>query len=296
MLISNEEFNELFNRKLFENNVAELINKIVMYPDRYVGIFRPTKPHAKLLQNLSQSLEIRFGDCLEQIFEIYLERSGFELMDKKIDRVDNFLSVDLLFKDHSNKKIYMVEQKVRDDHDSTKKRGQYINFSEKYELVEEENEGYDIVAIMWFIDDSLMKNKKYYKTEIEKETMAKSSDVMHLVYGEEFFTTTTTKLEEISFWNEFVNSLIEWKKSIPDLPEVNFDKLETIEETVDQLLDVSVAKMLKLFSNNQIREEILPIIFPSGNALNLYMERKNLSVEKIREKELQVAIKNYISK
>ena len=41
---------------------------------------------------------------------------------------------------------------------STKKRGQYDNFSRKYTALKEKYPGHDVIAVMWFIDDSLRKN------------------------------------------------------------------------------------------------------------------------------------------
>ena len=35
----------------------------------------------------------------------------------------------------TNKNIFLIEQKVRDDHDSTKKRGQYNNFINKIRAI-----------------------------------------------------------------------------------------------------------------------------------------------------------------
>ena len=76
MVINYDEFANIFNRKLFENGFGDLITKISANPDRYIGLFRPTKPKTKLIQNITQSHEIRFGDALEVIFEEYLRREG----------------------------------------------------------------------------------------------------------------------------------------------------------------------------------------------------------------------------
>jgi len=42
--------------------VAGLLEKVAKNPERFIGLFRPTKPPAKLLQHYTQSQEIRFGD------------------------------------------------------------------------------------------------------------------------------------------------------------------------------------------------------------------------------------------
>jgi hypothetical protein len=64
-------FCKILNKQIFENSKRDLVEKIAEYPDRYIGLFRPTKPRVKLLQNLLQSNEIRFGDALEVTFRQY---------------------------------------------------------------------------------------------------------------------------------------------------------------------------------------------------------------------------------
>lgn len=46
-----EKFKNIFNETIFEESKAVLIEKIAKYPNRYIGLFRPTKPKAKILQN-----------------------------------------------------------------------------------------------------------------------------------------------------------------------------------------------------------------------------------------------------
>ena len=68
MILEYDIFVNKLNETLFEGSSADLLSKIVSSPDRYVGIFRPTKPKTKLIQNITQSHEIKFGDALENIF------------------------------------------------------------------------------------------------------------------------------------------------------------------------------------------------------------------------------------
>jgi hypothetical protein len=122
-------FCEIFNKQIFDNLKRDLIEKISNYSDRCVGLFRPTKPEANILQNLLQSNEIRFGDALEIVFEKYFEQLGFINLEKKIGDGKEYLDLDQIFKDATF--IHFIEQKACDDHDSTKKRGQMSNFEKK---------------------------------------------------------------------------------------------------------------------------------------------------------------------
>jgi len=74
------------------------LTKIANSPSRYIGLFRPTKPKAKLLQNLLQSHEIRFGDAFEIIIEEYLRIIGYEILPKTLKYDDDYLNVDQCFK------------------------------------------------------------------------------------------------------------------------------------------------------------------------------------------------------
>jgi len=151
-----EKFKNILNEKIFEESKAVLIEKIAKNPNRYIGLFRPTKPKAKILQNLLQSHEILFGDAFEIIIEEYLQEFGYEILEKKlINSDDDKLNLDQCFK--VKDKVYFIEQKVRDDHDSTKKRGQISNFEKKLsEMANKYNES-SLLGIFYFIDPDLQK-------------------------------------------------------------------------------------------------------------------------------------------
>lgn len=165
-----EKFKNILNKQIFDNSKIDLLEKIAKSPDRYVGLFRPTKPKAKILQNLLQSNEIRFGDALEVLFEKYFENLGYKNLEKKIQNNNKdkqeYLDLDQLFTD--GQYIYFVEQKVRDDHDSTKKRGQMENFEKKINELLNIYKETKIKAFVYFVDYSLVRNKHFYSEEINK--------------------------------------------------------------------------------------------------------------------------------
>jgi hypothetical protein len=101
-------------------------------------VFRLTNAKTKLLQFYTQSNEIKLGDFIEDIVTEYLSILGFENLDKQIGTykvnirgraLEKALLVDQFFK--KDNEIYIVEQKIRDDHDSAKKQGQFENFERK---------------------------------------------------------------------------------------------------------------------------------------------------------------------
>ena len=115
----------ILNRHVFDGDKYAILENIANYPERFLGLFRPTKPKAKMLQNLLQSHEIRFGDAIEEMFRAYLVDLGHHVLPNTLQNSSGEnLSLDQYFTD--GKSYYFVEQKLRDDHDSTKKRGQVL--------------------------------------------------------------------------------------------------------------------------------------------------------------------------
>ena len=101
-----------------EDFYVELLKTVIKSPHRYTGIFRLTNAKTKLIQNVTQSREIKFGDFMEEIVTEYIALMGYHNLDKNIgnDDAGNALSADQVFKKGNG--IYLIEQKIRDDHDS----------------------------------------------------------------------------------------------------------------------------------------------------------------------------------
>lgn len=88
--------------------------------------FRLSSPKIKLIQNISQSREIKFGNIIEKLITKYIKKLGFQILPNDISTKDleHTLKADLLFK-VNDKKIYLVEMKIRDDHDSAKNKDNF---------------------------------------------------------------------------------------------------------------------------------------------------------------------------
>ena len=248
-----DKFERIFNRSIFEKSKPDLIKKIATYPERYVGLFRPTKPQSKIIQNLLQSHEIRFGDAFEILIHEYLKESGFSVLDNKFSASDGErLEVDQMFADQNT--VFFVEQKIRDDHDSTKKRGQIENFERKTAAICQKYAGADIRGFFYFIDASFMKNKRFYTPEIER--LSRDYGVsLHLSYGAEFFAG----IGKPHAWDEILAHLLEWKSTIPELPEINFDKDPAA--SLDELKALQPVEYRKLLDNPDL-DDLLCVLFP----------------------------------
>ena len=278
-------FSNILNETIFEKSKADLLEKISNSPSRYIGLFRPSKPKAKILQNLLQSHEIRFGDAFEKLIEKYLELKGCKILNKIFVTNDKeSLNIDQFFK--KGRKFYFIEQKVRDDHDSTKKRGQIQNFEKKLnELIKIYKEK-SLVGIFYFIDPELTKNKTYYATEINK--ISKDYGVeLKLFYGKPLFDY----LSYNDVWKEMIDYLEKWKKSIPELPEINFDL--DAKHTFNEIKDLKPLVFRKLFENEVIFNEIVLTLFPKRTTLKLLHQYFLTKEEKIYQ-TLSEFLKNTI--
>ena len=174
----------LFNKRLFENAKSSLLIKIAKNPNRYIGLYRPSKPYTKIIQNITQSHEIKFGDAFEELIRLNFESLGYKSLERNyyLENGDRINYDQLFSKDGV---VIFIEQKVRDDHDSTKKRGQIENFEKKLKNLQQL--GYtDIRSYIYFIDDSLRKNKNYYLERIEYLKEFYNCDI-YLTYGKELY-------------------------------------------------------------------------------------------------------------
>lgn len=282
------EFCQILNKHIFKGEKKDLLRKIAEYPERFIGLFRPTKPQAKILQNLLQSHEIRMGDALEEIIEKILEYSGYENLPKNLttEKGEN-LSLDQYFR--KNNVFYFVEQKVRDDHDSSKKRGQILNFKLKLNTLYKKHQN-KLIGIIYFIDPDFSKNKNYYQKEIE--ILKSSYDIeIYLFYGCEFFRF----IEKEEIWNDIIDWLKEWKSNLPESAEVDFDA--SPKESFDEIKDLDLRYWKKILYNDKLWEEgIIKVLSKDGKVLKLlldYFKKKDFHPYQQLARKLEERLKNF---
>ncbi|MGC8979665.1 HpyAIV family type II restriction enzyme [Caldisericum sp.] len=282
-----EKFCKILNKHIFEGEKKELLRRIAGNPERFIGLFRPTKPEAKILQHLLQSHEIRMGDALEEIIEEILSSLGFKIISKGIvNESGETLSLDQYFTD--GEAYYFIEQKVRDDHDSTKKRGQISNFETKLEILHKKHST-ALFGIMYFIDPDLSKNKNYYLQELGR--LEKFYGIkLDLFYGRELFEY----LKHPEIWDNILSWLKRWKEGLPELPEINFDTAP--EESFGEIKDLELRNWREILENEILwKEGIIKAMFRKGTTLRLllgffkkqrttpYEQLTNILTERLKE-------------
>ena len=258
-----EIFKDKLNTRIFGDDLNyEILETVLKNPKRYIGLFRVSNAKTKLIQNITQSCEIKFGDFIEEILTIYIADMGYENLEKKLEFQNNKLSFDQLFCDKNT--IFLIEQKIRDDHDSTKKRGQYANFINKIRAIKNTYKNKKIIACMWFSDDSLRKNKKYYLEMINSNT--DDSVELKLFYGKELFELLFKRLD---IWNELISHLkrnkLERSKEILSVPD--FDTSKQIRKALKKIKQNNPKLIEKLLSDNDDYKELKNELFSSGKNL-----------------------------
>lgn len=262
-MISYAEFKTRLNERIREDidfNL-ELLETVINNPRRYTGILRISNARTKLIQNVTQSREIKFGDFMEDIVTDYIGRMGYINLDKNIgkDKNGDALSADQVFRKDNT--VFLIEQKIRDDHDSTKKRGQYDNFRKKYTLLRNRNPNCLIDATMWFIDDGLKKNKNYYKSEAIKRSLERVN--IRILYGRELFSELFNQ-EEI--WRELCSHLMQNKmersQEVLEIPD--FDTSTEILEALIIIKNKEPRLYAKLISDKPEYIQLRAELFSTG--------------------------------
>ena len=254
-MISYSRFIEILSHHISNSDdfLDDLLKTVITNPNRYCGIFRLSDAKTKLIQNVTQSKEIKFGDFMEDIITEYLGLAGYQNMPKNIgkNKEGDELNVDQLFV--LGKTLFLIEQKIRDDHDSTKKRGQFDNFEKKVRLVRTQYPEFHIDASMWFIDNSLVKNKKYYIDCIKNLSVPNST--IGVFYGETLFN----HLNHPEIWIDLVSNLKQLHNS-NNHSSVIIPDFDTSPEILSALIHLDKKLWNKLPENKKIIQKLRQFI------------------------------------
>lgn len=175
--------------------------------------FAPLPDWMRVIGTFVTTLNIRYGDYIEEIINLFLEENGAILLKNK--EIINITSKELKKYDlffELNGTIYIGEIKIRDNHDSTKKVGQINNLIAKVEKIKN-NTNKKISAILFFLDSSIKKNKSFYEKELLKNINIEKFSVL---YGDEFFEKFKLSVE----WNELKKLIISYNDDIKNNNEI----------------------------------------------------------------------------
>mgnify|MGYP004531351583 CR=1 FL=1 len=274
-IINKKEYAQIINNHIYKNNYKKFIEKISEDPNFINGDFVPLTIEEKMKYNRMHSTIIKFGDSMEELLTVYIEKifkdsGNYKKLNKKIKKAESMsgksFSIDQLF--ILNDKIYLIEQKIGDGHDSTKKRGQFDNFETKYIEIQNKYADVEIIPIMWFMDDKVKKNENYYLERMEKMKSKYKRCNPKLCYGKELFDNRKgiSDLPDEA-WDEIMLNLKIWKTSYKSF-DLDLDK--SVSEHIDEIRSIKPEVFIRIFNNKEVVDDILPAIFPEGTALREY--------------------------
>lgn len=161
--MTTEYFYQLMD-KIILCDAEDYIHKILKDFSRFTSNFQLLPFDYKIQSHYLTSLNIKMGYALEEVVKEYLIEQGVKFLDRRIVAGKD---CDQIFT--YNDKVFLIEQKVRDDHDSSKKVGQIENYLEKREYLL--NNFPDIKSCCWFIDNDFHKNRAYYQSQLKKDEL-----------------------------------------------------------------------------------------------------------------------------
>lgn len=270
MILTYEFFVKKLNDKIKSDAdfYYDLLKNVIDNPNRYTGIFRLSNAKTKLIQNVTQSREIKFGDFMEEIVTVYIDKMGYQNLNKRIGTDENgdALNADQVFLGGNT--VFLIEQKIRDDHDSSKKEGQINNFKNKINSLQSKcsDKRKKLKCYFWFIDEGFVKYKSFYFNEIKKVTQS-FVKTKNLCYGRSIIDDLLGK----DCWDNFEEAYNSVKKSfsngfINTILKYNFD--EDKKDIVFKILKNKRKKTIDKLLNNSEYTEVRNILFPNNIVLN----------------------------
>lgn len=173
-----------------EQELLERLLSSSYNPKRIISPYQALPLREKIVQTILTRINISFGNYAEEIAKKTIAAFGGEILEgKSSDKVADCL---FMYKG----KTYLIEQKVRDDHDTSKRVGQATDFIEKKKIFRPD------ASACWFIDNNFRKNKKYYSTLFADE-MYYGDEINKFMYeifgdiGNDFFSYYRRRIEEM---------------------------------------------------------------------------------------------------
>lgn len=265
-MINKNKFKEIFEKYFSENMMEKAIfEKTFKNPEILASEFSLFSGLTKITHTTLQSLDIKFGYFLEDLLnEIIYSKQGVKILDRVVVN-ENGKKLD--YDSHFEKDgvEYIIEIKKRDNHDSTKWKGQLDNLWEKYNLSNSENKR----AIIYFIDESYgRKNYKGYLDRWAKYSLNQSE--LEIYYSRELFGNELLTEDD---WIHFVDLVGQASDKINQLIRDMLISIGTSEEGIEAFVEQSAQYLESKIKKVEKREEYKKIL---GQALfkALEAERK----------------------
>lgn len=268
------KFKEILDKHLIIDDKTTFVKSLVHTKDaamRLMSGFKITSLESRITSKYLTSIQIKLGDALEDVFKEYLKEKGVNFLprnfvtDKDCDQIFTYNGI-----------TFLIEQKIRDDHDSSKKEGQITNYNIKKQTIAKKVNNY--ATCCWFIDPDFEKNKKYYSSVLNENELYYGKEIEYflseIVFHDNrcngFFDELITYLEKYS--NEF---------SILDLTNLTINYKDFTVSELYRLLQSKtyINKVSQIFFNNNIPFAEIYNYITSKQAVNCTEDFKKLLKE-----------------
>lgn len=274
-----KDYEKIMDEKIPSNFIESTIKKLADNPERLVGVLHANTFELGSIVSFGISRNNSFGNAIESVFrEIVTSKKGwiskpthYNLSDykltTKIPARKKILAVDQVFS--YNDTVLFIEQKIRDDHDTSKWVGQWNNFELKLKVLTEIYKEKSVIGVMWMIDNNFHRNEDNYRSKMKSLNDSLRNSAI-LCYGEEI-DNIFNKIDGKNniYFNEFLDFLTEWHDISIRVPDMNFDKFSY--DSIQAFKHLTNKQAENFFGNQDIIEEIFPIIFPNKQVLKTYL-------------------------
>lgn len=175
----NENYLSIMNKEVPGDFMVSTLDKIVINPQVFNSDLSANSFSLSLISSYGQSRNIKYGNAIEKVFSKILQENGwtikntnYKLEDYSLTGIDvgnptkKAVSVDHVISYED--KVILIEQKIRDNHDTSKWEGQLENYKVKYTALEKifSKDEKTVYGIMWMVDPTYHRNKDAYQSKL----------------------------------------------------------------------------------------------------------------------------------
>lgn len=236
-------YKEILDQHLIIDDVTSFVKSLVKDSTSFKRIttsFNIKSFEERLSGSYLTSISIKLGDALEDAFKEYLKEKGAIFLAR--DFVPH-KDCDQIFQ--YNDIIFLIEQKIRDDHDSSKKIGQIENYNNKKNIIASKVDKY--FSCCWFIDPDFVKNKNYYISILNKDELYYGAEIENFLKDKVFHDDRCN-----GFFEEFLTYIEKY---------TNEFSIFDISNLTINYKDFSVTELYRLLNTTRHIDKVATIFF-----------------------------------
>lgn len=216
-----------------------------------------------------QQEQIAFGrDTEAALSSVFSAIPNVEILETKVvyEKYDRKKSAIIDHVLDIGKTILVLEQKLKDNHDSTKNTGQFDDLIEKMEGIKREHPDKTVIPVMYFLTDIQKGAKKKFTTML-------SAYGGRVCYGKELFDIFFNEYSNDA-WASLSEKIYALQRKTPEM--LDYDTDEIIDEFT-QMINSNVRvrnRVKKIISDPIMLKDVFPVISKKGR----FIKEMNVAV------------------